>query len=52
MPWAKIRTARYKASVTSLDVSGDLSAFAADQEQKQSAYGEKMGEMFDMDLGF
>lgn len=52
MPWAKIRTARYRASVTSLNVSGDLSLFVADQEQKQSAYGEEMGEMFDMDLGF
>ncbi len=51
-PWAKIRTARYRTSVTSLDVAGNLSQFVATQEQYQSAMGEEIGEMFDMDLGF
>lgn len=52
MPWAKIRTARYRASVTSLIVTGDLGQYTSAQEQQQSALGEEMGEMFDMDLGF
>ena len=52
MPWAKIRTARYRASVTSLNVTGDLGHYTSAEEQKQSAFGEEMGEMFDMDLGF
>lgn len=52
MPWAKVRTARYRASVTSVDMTGDLSKFTAAEEEKQSALGEEMGEMFDMDLGF
>lgn len=52
MPWAKIRTARYRASVTSVDVAGDLSQFTAVQADQQSALGEEMGEMFDLDLGF
>lgn len=52
MPWAKVRTARYRASVTSLDVAGDLSQFAVVQADHQSALGEEMGEMFDLDLGF
>lgn len=52
MPWAKVRTARYRASVTSVDVTGDLGQFTAMQAEKQSALGEEMGEMFDMDLGF
>ena len=52
MPWAKVRTARYRASVTSLNVTGDLGQFTSAQEQQQSAIGEEMGEMFDMDLGF
>lgn len=52
MPWAKVRTARYKASVTSVDVKGDLSQFTVAQAQHQSAIGEEMGEMFDMGLGF
>ncbi|VAW94529.1 Thymidylate kinase [hydrothermal vent metagenome] len=52
MPWAKIRTAKYRVSVTSIDVVGDLSQFVAAQEQYQSAMGEEIGEMFDLDLGF
>lgn len=52
MPWAKVRTARYRASVTSLNVIGDLGQFTSAQEQQQSAIGEEIGEMFDMDLGF
>jgi len=52
MPWAKIRTARYRASVTSVNVVGDLSQFVAIQTDHQAALGEEMGEMFDMDLGF
>jgi len=52
MPWAKIRTAKYKASVTSLTPAGNLGEFASMQQQNQSAIGEEIGEMFDMDLGF
>jgi len=52
MPWAKIRTAKYKASVTSLTPAGNLGEFASMQLQNQSAIGEEIGEMFDMDLGF
>jgi len=52
MPWAKIRTAKYKASVTSLTTAGNLGEFASMQQQNQSAIGEEIGEMFDMDLGF
>ena len=40
------------ASVTSLIVTGDLGQYTSAQEQQQSALGEEMGEMFDMDLGF
>ena len=52
MPWAKIRTARYKASVMSVLVAGDLGQFVSTQAEHQSALGEEIGEMFDMDLGF
>lgn len=51
-PWAKVRTAKYRASCTSLAVNGDLNEFSAAQQKKQSALGEEMGEMFDLDLGF
>lgn len=52
MPWAKIRTARYRASVTSVNVVGDLGQFSSDQAESQSALGEEVGDMFDMDIGF
>jgi uncharacterized membrane protein YjgN (DUF898 family) len=51
MPWAKVRTARYKASRTQLVADGDLDSFVAGEHQAQTALGEEMGEMFDMDLG-
>ena len=52
MPWAKVRTAKYRASVTSIALQGDLGEFVATQEQQRSAVGEEIGEMFDLDLGF
>jgi uncharacterized membrane protein YjgN (DUF898 family) len=52
MPWAKIRTARYRAQMTSVVVAGDLENFIGAQPEGQSAFGEEMGEVFDMDLGF
>jgi uncharacterized membrane protein YjgN (DUF898 family) len=51
MPWAKVRTARYKASRTQLMPTGNLDSFVAGEHQAQTALGEEMGEMFDMDLG-
>lgn len=51
MPWAKVRTAAYKASVISVDVTEDLGQFVAAQVEHQSAIGEEIGDMFDMDLG-
>jgi len=42
MPWAKM---------TSLVVVGDLNDFIGAQPEGQSAFGEEMGEVFDMDLG-
>jgi len=52
IPWAKIRTARYRAAMTSLQPAGDLGGFFNQQQQSQSAYGEEIGEMFDLDIGF
>ncbi|MBE9516592.1 MAG: DUF898 domain-containing protein [Proteobacteria bacterium] len=51
MPWAKVRTARYKASRTRLLPAGNLESFVAAEYQAQSALGEEVGEIFDMDLG-
>lgn len=51
MPWAKVRTAKYRASVTSIDITEDLNQLVAAEVEKQSALGEEIGEMFDMDIG-
>ncbi len=51
MPWAKIRTARYRVSMTAVEPAGDFNGFIAAQSSRQSALGEEMGEVFDMDLG-
>jgi uncharacterized membrane protein YjgN (DUF898 family) len=51
MPWAKIRTARYRASVTAIEPAGDFDGFISAQSSQQSALGEEMGEIFDLDLG-
>ncbi|HHI92316.1 MAG TPA: DUF898 domain-containing protein [Gammaproteobacteria bacterium] len=51
MPWAKIRTARYRAQMTSVIVTGDLDNFFGVRPEGQSAFGEEMGEVFDMGLG-
>ncbi len=51
MPWAKIRTARYRTSMTAVVPSGDFDGFIAAQSSHQSALGEEMGEVFDLDLG-
>ncbi len=51
-PWAKIRTARYRAAMTSIVVAGSLDNFFGAQPEGQSAFGEEMGEVFDMDLSF
>ena len=50
IPWAAIRTARYRAACLQLECTGGLEAFAADVATHVSATGEEMGDMFDVDL--
>jgi uncharacterized membrane protein YjgN (DUF898 family) len=50
IPWAAIRTARYRAQCLALEGGEDLDTFMADQTRQVSATGEEMGEMFDVDL--
>ena len=51
IPWAKVRTARYRADHTALQVNGDLDNFIARQDKHQAAFGEEFGEVFDLDVG-
>lgn len=51
IPWAMIRTAKYRASTITLTTETDLDQFVAQQEEKMSAFGEEFGEVFDIDVG-
>ena len=51
IPFAKIRTAAYKAAHTTLIVSGDLAGFIATEKTLTSSLGEGMHDIFDIDIG-
>ena len=50
IPWAAVRTARYRAECLALEGDGSLDAFVGDLSRQVGATGEEMGEMFDVDL--
>lgn len=50
IPWANIRMARYRVSCLQLNVQGALDRYIAAEEQKVSALGEQIGEVFDMEF--
>lgn len=49
-PWARVRAANYKANVTEVNLR-ELDSFVADEQQRQSALGEEVGEAFDIGIG-
>lgn len=51
-PWAKVRTANYKAEHLELEAHTDLNGFLAGQAEQVSALGEEMGDVFDVEMGF
>lgn len=50
-PWAKIRLARYRAEHLAVLAEGSLDNFIAAEEENVAAFGEEIGEAFDMDVG-
>lgn len=52
IPWARVRTARYKARHTSVLAVGDLDSFAAAERDAVGPVGEGMGDLFDIEVGF
>jgi uncharacterized membrane protein YjgN (DUF898 family) len=50
-PWAKVRTARYKAEHLNLLAAGDLDSFVAKEQEQISALGEEAADFFDIDFG-
>jgi len=51
IPWAKVRTAIYKAEHLELVCNSDLDGFVAGEEEKISALGDEFGDVFDMEIG-
>lgn len=51
IPWAKVRTARFKAKYTSAVFVGDMNEFADQERDKVSALAEGVGDLFDIEIG-
>jgi len=51
VPWAKVRTVRYKMDKLQLLAAGNLDQFVQSERQQISALGEEVGEVFDIDIG-
>ena len=49
-PWIKVRIARYFAINSHVVIRGDLSHYVSQQQDKQSALGDELGELFDVDM--
>jgi uncharacterized membrane protein YjgN (DUF898 family) len=48
-PWVKVRIARFTANATQAHINGSIDQYVTQQQDKQSALGEEMGEAFDVD---
>lgn len=51
MPWAKVRITKYIANNTELFVNGDIKPYVNQDIKDQSALGDQMAEVFDIDIG-
>ena len=51
IPWARIRTTRYRLEHLSLTIVGTLDEFTAAEKAEVSATGEEVGDFFDIDIG-
>lgn len=50
VPWAVMRTVKYRAACLRLECSEDLEGFLADVSRPVAATGDQLGEFFDVDL--
>ena len=50
-PWAKVRRAKLILKNTLVDVEHGIDGFITQQQDKQSALGEQIGDVFDVDIG-
>ncbi|MGR9116014.1 MAG: YjgN family protein [Gammaproteobacteria bacterium] len=51
IPWAMIRTARYRIACLTLIANGDLDHFFAAEAERTEAIGEEIGDFLDIDIG-
>ena len=51
IPWSRVRMVRYRMDTLNLIPGSDLDAFIAAKAEEESAFGEEMGDVFDMDIG-
>jgi uncharacterized membrane protein YjgN (DUF898 family) len=51
LPFAKVRMSNYRANHTTFLASGSLDDFAAAEQQRVSALGDELGDVFDFDVG-
>lgn len=51
IPWAMIRTARYRISCMAVYVDGNVDEFIAAETERAEAIGEEIGDMFDLEIG-
>jgi uncharacterized membrane protein YjgN (DUF898 family) len=51
IPWARVRTARYRIEKLSLRTRGDLDSFVAQQLEEVGTVGAEFGDVLDIDIG-
>ena len=51
IPWAKVRLARYMLENTHVSSPENLKVYLNEKEEKESAVGEQIGDVFDVDVG-
>ena len=51
IPWAKVRLTRYTLENTHISSNEDLTVYINEIQNKESAVGEEIGDVFDVDLG-
>ena len=50
-PWARVRQVKYRASQTTFLAASDLSEFISTAEDEDTAIGEELAEVFDIEIG-
>ncbi|MCP8899103.1 YjgN family protein [Gilvimarinus xylanilyticus] len=51
IPWAKVRTAQFKADHTSAVLVGDIDTLVAEERDNVNALAESVGDLFDIEIG-